>query len=74
MGALLLRSFSRDWPVILMAFGILGVWRSISLKHHSEKTPSKDKKRVIGNILKDIESGAKTAEDAIAELNGQKEK
>ena len=65
-------NFSRDWPVILIAFGLLGVWKSISLKAPSEKTPSKRDRRVVGDILKDIESGAKSAEDAIKELDSQK--
>ena len=67
-------NFSRDWPVILIAFGLLGIWKSIALKASSEKMSSKSNKRAIGDILKDIESGTKTAEDVILELNDNKEK
>ncbi|MBU2529827.1 MAG: hypothetical protein KKD35_02205 [Elusimicrobia bacterium] len=67
-------SFSRDWPIMLIAFGLLGIWKSISFNRSSGKIPSKDKKRGIGDILEDIEKGSKTAEDAIAELNERKGK
>ena len=67
-------NFSRDWPILLIAFGLLGIWKSISFKERFEKIPSKEKKRAIIDILEDIESGSKTAEDAISELNKRNEK
>lgn len=65
-------SFSRDWPVVLIAFGLFGVWKSFFF--YSEKTPSKRKRRAIGDVLRDIERGAKTAEDAVKELSSKKNK
>jgi LiaI-LiaF-like transmembrane region len=65
-------NFTRDWPVILIAFGLLAVGKSVSLANHSAKVSSKGNKRAMGDILKDIESGAKTAEDAIKEMDSQK--
>ncbi len=65
-------NFSRDWPAILIAFGMLGVWRSISLKYHSEKIPLEEKKKIVGDILRDVERGNKSAEDAISELHDRK--
>ena len=65
-------SFSKDWPIILVTLGLVGIWKSVSFKNNSKKIPSKEKKRVIGDILKDVETGDKSAEDAIKELDSQK--
>ena len=67
-------NFSQDWPTILIALGLLGIWKSVSFKHRSGKISSKEKKRAIADILEDIETGNKSAEDAIRELKSQGDK
>ncbi len=62
-------NFSRDWPVILIGLGLFCIWKSVSLKSRSGKTPLKGRKRNITDILEDVEKGNETAKDAIRELN-----
>ncbi|MEA3306314.1 MAG: DUF5668 domain-containing protein [Elusimicrobiota bacterium] len=40
-------NFYRDWPIILIAFGLMGIWKSISFKNHREKTPLKKKRELF---------------------------
>ena len=63
--------FSRDWPILIIAFGVLGVLKSVSITQRNKKAVSMDRKQSVEKILRDIEKGAKTANDAIVELSGQ---
>jgi hypothetical protein len=59
--------FSRDWPVFLIAMGLVSVWNALFGRHwwtkggnhRNDTLPSKARK-----ILEDLENGKISAEDA----------
>lgn len=65
-------NFSKDWPVFIIAIGLLGVWKALFGRHwwaggnhnRNDNIPSKAKK-----ILEDLESGRINAEDAAKKMD-----
>lgn len=57
--------FSRDWPAILIAIGLLGAWEGIF--HRGREKPRQPEtvgsKKTIKEILEKIERGEMTAEE-----------
>lgn len=64
-------SFSKDWPVLIVAIGLMGMWKAIFGRHwwakgnldRGERIPAKAKK-----ILEDLEDGRINAEDAAKKM------
>ena len=61
-------SFSRDWPLIVVAFGLISVWNALFGRHWWRAKGAKwgrgaDKDR-IKEILEELEKGAISADEA----------
>ena len=64
--------FSRDWPVFIIAIGLVSVWKAVFGRHWwaksgcgaNDKIPSKARK-----ILEDLEKGDISAEDAAKRMD-----
>jgi hypothetical protein len=65
--------FSRDWPVLMVAAGLMSVWGAVFGRQwwsghrncsHRERIPGKARK-----ILEDLESGEISAEEAAEKLD-----
>lgn len=62
--------FSRDWPVILIAIGLLGAWDGIVCR--SRRNPPRrenpETKKTIKDILEGIEKGEISAEEGARKM------
>ncbi|HBA61269.1 MAG TPA: hypothetical protein DCZ92_10730 [Elusimicrobia bacterium] len=65
--------FGRDWPIIIVALGLMYVWDAIFGKHWWSHCCGKkqDKKEDIFKALEDLEKGKITPEEAIKRMSGK---
>lgn len=61
--------FSRDWPVILIAIGLLQLWKVFRDRDKGTlpKYHEKNKKNIL-KVLEDVESGKINANEAVEEM------
>ena len=59
--------FSRDWPIIIVAIGLMSVWDAVFGRHwwgHKFCGQHKDKRERIFKVLEDLEKGDIDVEEA----------
>ncbi len=64
-------SFSRDWPILLIAWGIMKIIDTLVWRKRSPKTSalqSEGDRQSRAQILKDVEDGKMSAEEAAQRL------
>ena len=68
-------SFFRDWPIIVVIAGLLGVWRAIFGRHwRTSKCGCDSPERIPVNarkILEEVEKGNISAEEAAQKMGGK---
>ncbi|PIU20329.1 MAG: hypothetical protein COT18_02890 [Elusimicrobia bacterium CG08_land_8_20_14_0_20_59_10] len=65
--------FSRDWPILMVAVGLICVWDSIFEKHWWSRKcfdSRKEKKNEALKVLEELEKGNISAEEAIRRMGG----
>ena len=63
--------FSRDWPVIIMAIGLMSIWDALFGRHwwaHKFSGPRREKRDALAKVLEDLEKGSISAEEAIRRM------
>lgn len=66
--------FSRDWPVIIVAIGLMSVWDALFGRHwwaHKFGCRRSEKRVDVQAILEDLESGKINAEEAARRMEGK---
>lgn len=66
--------FSRDWPVLVVAVGVMYIWDSVFGKHWWSRKccdSRKDKKGEVFKTLEELEKGNINAEEAIRRMGGK---
>ncbi|MCM2266671.1 MAG: DUF5668 domain-containing protein [Elusimicrobiales bacterium] len=65
--------FSRDWPIIIVAIGLMSIWEALFGKHWwGHKFRGCGEKRVdLSKILEDLEKGSIDAEEAAKRMGGK---
>ena len=59
--------FGRDWPIIIIAIGLMSVWDALFGRHwwgHKFYDQKKDKRDRVAKVLKDLEKGEIDVEEA----------
>ena len=66
-------SFSRDWPLIVVAVGLMSIWRALFGRHWwASKCGCDGKDRIPSNarkILEEVEKGNISAEEAARKMD-----
>lgn len=66
--------FSRDWPIIIVAIGLMSIWDALFGRHwwgHKFGCCRKDKREDVSKILEDLEKGKISAEEAARRMGGK---
>jgi hypothetical protein len=66
--------FGRDWPIFIVAIGLMSVWDALFGRHwwgHRFGCQRKEKRADISGILEDLESGKINAEEAARRMEGK---
>ncbi len=66
--------FSRDWPVILVAIGLMSIWNALFGRHwwgHKFSCQRREKPADISGVLQDLESGKIDAKEAARRMEGK---
>ncbi len=58
-------SFSRNWPLLIVAFGVLIIIRRV-------RRMTRRRRRRVRYVIDDLEEGKIDVEDAISEMTGRK--
>jgi membrane protein implicated in regulation of membrane protease activity len=58
-------SFSRNWPLLIVAFGVLIIVRRV-------RRMTRRRRRRVRYVIDDLEEGKIDVEDAISEMTGRK--
>jgi membrane protein implicated in regulation of membrane protease activity len=58
-------SFSRNWPLLIVAFGVLIIVRRV-------RRMNRRRRRRVRYVIDDLEEGKIDVEDAISEMTGRK--
>lgn len=67
-------NFSRDWPLIIVAAGLVSVWKAVFGRHWRAKCDCEPKERIPAKakkILEDLENGNINAEEAARKMDGE---
>ena len=66
--------FSRDWPIIIVAIGLMSIWDALFGRHwwgHRFGCRRPDKRDAVSKILEDLEKGNIDAEEASRRMGGK---
>jgi len=66
--------FGRDWPVIIVAIGLMSVWDALFGRHwwgHKFGCRRSEKRVDVQAILEDLENGKISAEEAARRMEGK---
>jgi len=66
--------FSRDWPIIIVAIGLMSIWDALFGRHwwgHMFSGQRREKRDAIARILEDLEKGSIDAEEAARRMGGK---
>jgi hypothetical protein len=59
--------FGRDWPIIIVAIGLMSIWDALFGRHwwgHKFTGRCKEKREGLSSVLEDLEKGTIDAEEA----------
>jgi hypothetical protein len=65
-------SFSRDWPIVIVAAGLMSMWGALFGRHWWGKSASSRENSIPARakkILEDVENGCLSAEEAIRKMD-----
>lgn len=66
--------FSRDWPIIIVAIGLMSVWDALFGRHwwgHKFGGQRREKRADVSKVLEDLENGKIDAEEAARRMDGK---
>ena len=58
---------SRDWPIVMIAIGLMSVWDALFGRHwwgHKFSSPRRDRLADVAKALEDLEAGRISADEA----------
>lgn len=66
--------FSRDWPIIIVAIGLMSIWDALFGRHwwgHKFERGCRERRDNVSRVLEDLENGKINAEEAARRMEGK---
>jgi hypothetical protein len=66
--------FSRDWPILIVAIGLMSIWDAIFGRHwwgHKFTAQRRERRDNLSKVLEDLEKGRIDADEAARRMGGE---